>query len=105
MPKGFTLIELLIVLAVVGLLAAVVTLGVAPLLDTVRERAQAAELARVEQAVTAYLLLSDQSLSARITPAPIGSADADAPFVSHPPAPCRRTFYSMTPRSTGILQK
>jgi len=81
--RAFTLIELLIVLAILGILVGIAALAVPPILEQATARTQTLELRRVEEAVDAQVLLSDSTLTARQTPAPITTSDTDAPFTSY----------------------
>ena len=68
--KGFTLIELLIVVAILGVLAAVVIPNVGRFIGRGKTEASATELANVQSAVVAMMV--DQSLAT--LPTPQGSA-------------------------------
>jgi len=81
--RGFTLLELLIVLAILAILTGVVAYSVEPMVTVIRDRSQALELERVQNALTAELLLGPEPIPERTTPDRIHSDDADAPFCRH----------------------
>ena len=64
--KGFTLIELLIVVAILGVLAAVVIPNVGRFIGRGEEEAAETELANIQSAVIS--MMTDNGLSALITP-------------------------------------
>lgn len=71
--KGFTLIELLIVVAILGVLAAVVIPNVQRFMGAGTEEAAATELANIQTAVTAMMV--DNGLSE--LPVPVGTSTND----------------------------
>ncbi len=64
--KGFTLIELLIVVAILGVLAAVVIPNVGRFIGRGEEEAKETEFANIQSAV--HSMMTDNELSALITP-------------------------------------
>ncbi|MFC2047076.1 type II secretion system protein [Chloroflexota bacterium] len=76
MPKrgerGFTLIELLIVVAILGVLAAVVIPNVGRFIGKGEEEAQETELANIQTAVIA--MMTDNSLATLAAPVVVGDA-------------------------------
>ncbi|MEE9201980.1 MAG: type II secretion system protein, partial [Dehalococcoidia bacterium] len=74
--RGFTLIELLIVVAILGVLAAVVIPNLGRFLGAGEESAQATELHNIQAAVIG--LMTDTNLSTRPTPVTVGTTDMAA---------------------------
>jgi len=81
--RGFTFIELLIVLAIMAILTGLIAYSVEPMVSVVRDRTQVLEMERVQNAVSAELLLGPEPLPERTTPDRILADDADAPFCRH----------------------
>ena len=71
--KGFTLIELLIVVAILGVLAAVVIPNVGRFIGRGKTEASATELANIQSAVVAMMV--DNSLAALPTPQGVATAN------------------------------
>ena len=80
--KGFTLIELLIVVAILGVLAAVVIPNVGRFLGAGEEEAAATELSNIQSAVVAMMV--DNGLS--VLPVPIVEGSATANMSAFPDA-------------------
>jgi type IV pilus assembly protein PilA len=71
--KGFTLIELLIVVAILGVLAAIVIPNVGRFIGRGKSEAAATELSNIQSAVTS--MMTDQDLAQ--LPTPVGTAEFD----------------------------
>ncbi len=71
--KGFTLIELLIVVAILGVLAAVVIPNVGRFIGRGEDEAKDTELSNIQAAVTSMMV--DNSLSTLTTPATVSTND------------------------------
>ena len=71
--KGFTLIELLIVVAILGVLAAVVIPNVGRFIGRGKTEAAATELANIQSAVVAMMV--DQSLASLTTPVSVATSN------------------------------
>jgi len=70
--KGFTLVELLVVVAILGILAAIVVPNVASFIGTGKTQAMQTELRSIQVAVTAYMSAN----STPTLPAAIGATGA-----------------------------
>lgn len=82
--RGFTLIELLVVVTIIGILAAVVSVGVAGFTDQSKVKARQATVAGVQTAIDAYMAVTiDANTGKAVLPA-VGFADglADADKVA-----------------------
>ncbi len=96
--KGFTLIELLIVVAILGVLAAVVIPNVGRFIGRGEEEAEATELANVQTAVNAMML--DNNLSELAS----GDYSTDTPTsdMSEFPNPDGTTYVLFSCNVTGV---
>jgi general secretion pathway protein G len=74
LEEGFTLIEMMVVLAIIGLLAAVVIINVLPSQDVARQQKAITDIATLEQALDLYRLdigrypSTEQGLDALLSP-------------------------------------
>lgn len=77
---GFTLVELLVVLAIIGLLATLVVINVAPIQGRAQQQKARADMAVIEQALQIWRLetgrfpTSEEGLAALTVPGPMGPA-------------------------------
>ena len=95
--KGFTLIELLIVVAILGVLAAVVIPNVGRFLGSGETEANETELQNLQTAVVA--MMTDNNIS--LLPAPVGAATAD--MTAFPDATTAATAKTDPNGNVGII--
>lgn len=87
--KGFTLVELLVVISIIGILTAIMTVSISQARANARDKARAADVANIQQAVTLY---AQESRAYPDYPNGLiigtgGAIDADlAPYFSEVPA-------------------
>ena len=96
--KGFTLIELLIVVAILGVLAAIVIPNVGRFIGRGEEEAKETEFANIQSAVVAMMV--DNALSELKTPVS-GTGNQTNDMSAFPDAQGVYVLYGFTDNSTG----
>ena len=78
---GFSLIELLLVVAIIGILAGVVAIRIAPAQDGAREAATRASIAGIRTAIGAYTMTIGREPADLQELVKVGDADWPGPFL------------------------